>query len=93
MQILGKKQYLGFSRFFQILERGVQEIILGKIRFCGIKTFSKSEKNLANPRLKKNTWDFQGFLRGINYNGDSGGTRGSGKGKSSMRVNSFGGGS
>ena len=27
------------------------------------------------------------------YNGDSGGTGGSGKGKSSMRVNSFGGGS
>ena len=27
--------------FFQILERGVQEIILGKIRFCGIKSIFK----------------------------------------------------
>jgi len=61
-----------------------------------IKKFKKWKKNLANPRLKKVPGIFKVFFQvfeGYYNNKVSGGTGGSGKGKSSMRDNSFGGGS
>ena len=47
---------------FENFENGFREVILGQIRFGGIKKTKSEQNTLQIPGYKKNTWDFQGKI-------------------------------